>query len=111
MKQVPKVSDRCRRDLRECSLPELIQRGINETLATVNEVRQDVEKTVSDKIVFGIVLIIGLQVSLLFELFIIPLNPVGGFWGIIISLVMLISALVGFTVFRAVYRRLTNGKY
>jgi len=107
---MPEISEQCRRDLQQCKPEEIVQIVVNETVTITNNVRKDVEKSLADMIVWGVLLFIGIELGILFELYIIPLNPVTGFWGIIITLIVLVGFLIAFTVFRAIYRRVVNGK-
>jgi len=105
------ISEACRQDISKCTLGELAQlvaeksEGDRSFDAIGKEARREVEQTLFKNIAFAIALVIGINISLLFEVYVIPLIPVGGFWGIIITIVLFIGILLLFTFIKILYNR------
>lgn len=108
------VSEACRQDISKCTLGELAHlvaeksEGDRSLYGIGKEAREEVESTLFRNIAFAIALVIGLQVSLLFELYVIPFIPVSGFWGIIITILLFLGILALFTFIKILYRRKTK---
>lgn len=104
------ISQACRDDIRKCTIEEfiIVMNTHNKDAsfdAIGEEVREEVENTLLSNIALAIALVIGIQISLLFELYVIPLIPIGGFWGIMLTILLFIGLLAGFTLIKIVYKR------
>jgi hypothetical protein len=65
------------------------------------EVSDEIKRTLFDKIEFAIALVVGLQISLLFETYVIPLIPIGGFWGMLLTIFVFLGILALFVVIKS----------